>query len=142
MIVGDGGTVLGGVLMSGPQITDVDLLDGTIFPENTYTETTVAETPFAAQTSVGTSLTNNLISVDGIIGSVTFDTTGITTGSYDLNLVSGIFETSIFNGAAPIQPLTLQSGSILVATAVPEPSSVALLFGLGGYITLHRRRRK
>jgi hypothetical protein len=122
--VGDGGSAFGGV-DTGPRITAIDLKTGTIFGASSNQADT-ASFPLARQSTVdlnvGTVLDN------GLIATVTFDTTGILTPltrNLLLKGVAGSFNTHFVDGTlANNVPTTIIDGT--VAVVVPEPAPAAL----------------
>ena len=70
-----------------------------------------------------------------LLGTLTIDTTGLSSGSYSLDLSATLLND---DGA---QPITFDLDGATTVTIVPEPTSIAL-FGLGGLVIGMRRRRR
>jgi hypothetical protein len=133
--VGDGGVDIGGVL-TGPSMTAIDLTTNTIFSANGPNQANVVAFPLARQSTVDTA---TAVLANGIIGRVTFDTTGIGLGNFDLLLtgVAGAFDTTFFNGANALAA-TVPNGTIRV---VPEPSSMAIIIAASAGLVFRRYRK-
>jgi hypothetical protein len=80
--VGDGGTTVGGD-DTGPKITNLDLVTGTIFASN---HTDVFTDPAPLIWGATTTTTTGTVAASGLLATLTIDTTGITTGQFDLIL--------------------------------------------------------
>jgi hypothetical protein len=80
--VGDGGTTVGGD-DTGPKITNLDLVTGTIFAAN---HTDVFTDPAPLIWGATTTTTTGTVAASGVLATLTIDTTGITTGQFDLLL--------------------------------------------------------
>ncbi len=80
--VGDGGTTVGGD-DTGPRITSLDLVTGTIFAAN---HTDVFTDPAPLIWGATTTTTAGTVAANGVLATLTIDTTGITTGQFDLIL--------------------------------------------------------
>jgi hypothetical protein len=80
--VGDGGTAGGGD-DTGPIITNLDLLTGTIFAAN---NTGVFTDPTPLLWGATTTTSSGSVSASGLLATLTIDTTGITAGQFDLIL--------------------------------------------------------
>jgi len=133
--VGDGGVDIGGAL-TGPTMTAIDLTTNTIFSANGPNQANVVAFPLARQSTVDTA---TAVLANGIIGRVTFDTTGIGLGNFDLLLtgVAGAFDTTFFNGANALAA-TVPNGTIRV---VPEPSSMAIIIAASAGLVFRRYRK-
>jgi hypothetical protein len=135
--VEDGGTDLGGTGV-GPTMTGIDLTSGTIWSGFGDTQTDVVTFPLARQSTVDT---GSVVTTDGLVGAVFFDTTGFNSGTFDfrVNGVSGAFDTTFFRGGVAL-PTESTNGFLRISEAVPEPSSLAMLSVIG-LIGFARRRR-
>jgi hypothetical protein len=80
--VGDGGATVGGD-DTGPRITQVDLVSGTIFAGN---NTGVFVDPAPLIWGATTTTASGLVSANGVLATLTIDTTGIFVGQFDLIL--------------------------------------------------------
>jgi hypothetical protein len=121
-----------------PQIDGVDILTGTIFkdsnegifpgsyitPHLAYQGTTTAQT-------LDVGFGAGYVSTNGLLATLTIDTTGVTGGTFDLKLVGTPEGDTNFANI----PAIVTNGTI----AVPEPLSVSLL--LAGSLGLLRRKR-
>jgi hypothetical protein len=121
--VGDGGSDVGGTDV-GPIITAIDLITGTPFEGNSPTQVDVVTFDRARQSTVDVPA-DVALSANTKVATVTFDTTGVATGSYDLLLsgVAGAFDTTYFDGGTEVTTVVV-NGQI---TVVPEPSAILLL---------------
>jgi len=126
-----GGSVLGG--LAGPDITDVDLLTGTLFEGNHQGQTDLGSLAQLAMHTVVTDV--GTVPADGLLATVTFDTTGFTVVGSEWTLALA----DTHNGATDFAPTpaVITDGTLRL---VPEPAAFALL-GLGGAMILLRRRR-
>jgi hypothetical protein len=127
--VADGGPAAGGTI-TGPSITAVNILSGTIFASNNAGQDDPGSLPqLAART---TTTASGTVSASGLLATLTFDTTGFTTTqSWALSLGDTLNGPTDFAGV----PITITDGSISV---IPEPESVAIL-GLVMSALLRRR---
>ncbi|HEX2473822.1 MAG TPA: hypothetical protein VHK01_03690 [Lacipirellulaceae bacterium] len=80
--VGDGGATVGGD-DTGPRITQVDLVSGTIFAGN---NTGVFVDPAPLIWGATTTTSSGSVSAEGVLGRLTIDTTGMFLGQFDLIL--------------------------------------------------------
>jgi hypothetical protein len=137
--IGDGGGAIGGT-DAGPVIGTVDLITGTIWAGNGATQTDVVNTPLAKQSTVDTS---SLVTADGLVGTVEFDTTGFSTGMFDFRLtgVAGAFDTMFVRTGSAV-PTTAPNGFLRISESVPEPSSLLVILACGLPTMLGRRRRE
>ncbi len=137
--VGDGGSVLGGTDTT-PVISSIDLITGTIWASASPIQSDPSVNQLIRQSTVET---GSLVSADGLIGTIVFNTTGFGTGEIDFRL-SGIvvegdtFSTNFLQGTS--QLTTIAPNGIIRVTAVPEPSTP--MFLVGGLVGLVVRRRR
>ena len=124
----------------GPVITDVDILTDTIFAEsNTGIFPGYYMEPHKAYFGTTTNVTvgDGFIVTNGLLATITLDTTGITTGEFELRLISGNAQTGFSQTNFAGIPANLINGTL----SVPEPLSVTMLLA-GGVGMVWRRRRK
>ncbi len=127
--IGDGGPIAGG---STPvQVTGVDILGGTIF-EGNNTGASPGRLFVDGLALDGTTTNTGTVVANGLLGTVTVSTTGLTAGD------SFTISTNGLNGATDFAGIAAEQATGTL-TVVPEPASVATL-ALGA-ITLLRRRR-
>jgi hypothetical protein len=135
--IGDGGGVIGGT-DTAPAISSIDLISGTIWESSGPNQTDVEVNPLLRQSIVDTS---SLVSMDGLLGTIEFDTRGFGTGEIAFLLTgvaNGAADTKLTQGVNSLT--TIAPNGVIRITAVPEPSSlfvvIAGLIGMG----FHRRR--
>jgi len=124
---------------SGPVLQDVDILNGTIFePSNdgifpgSYLLPHLAYQGTTTIQGLDVGYGPSLVCADGLLATLTIDTTGIFEGSYALLLSDTLEGTTNFAGI----PVDITNGTIIV----PEPLTLGLvLFGSAGL--LRRRAR-
>lgn len=126
---------------SGPLITKIDVINGTVFETNNQGQfafggpqfrTPGYEPAYYTTTNFGTVPT-------GVVGWVTVDFTGIAPGVYNLSLENPVGPSAVYDMFGV--PGIYVNGTV---TLVPEPSSIMLgLFAAAslGAIALRRRRR-
>ena len=146
LIIGDGFPDIPGSSIDSPTITSVDLIGSespTIFTGNNNGQDIPENRPRAYQASVVTD--TGTVSGSGLLATVTIDTTGYLSGTYDLTLTgdadndfSGL---EIIDALSVVLPSTVHNGSITV-TSVPEPESVAVVAGFGLLLLTVTRKRK
>ncbi len=107
---------------AGPVITDLDILTGTIFDGNNNGGSPLFQDNWTA--AFITTTTTGTVAADGLLATVTVDTTGLQFGDgpWMMTLDFGTFTTSFAGVAANITPGTL--------SIVPEPSTVVMLLGV------------
>jgi hypothetical protein len=114
--VGDGGPAEGGTIV-GPSIT-ADILSGTIFAAN---NSGADSTGSSAQLAVSNTLTaSDTVDADGLLATLTLDTTGFFSGSW------GLFLSDTLNGPTDFAGIEADifDGSI---TIIPEPAAAILI---------------
>jgi hypothetical protein len=109
--VGDGGTTVGGD-DTGPRITQLDLVSGTIFAAN---HTDVFTDPAPLIWGATTTTTGGTVAASGLLATLTIDTTGITTGQFDLILNPPATGPTAFADAGVVTSLT--NGSLQIGAA-------------------------
>jgi hypothetical protein len=100
--VGDGGTTVGGD-DTGPKITSLDLVTGTIFAAN---HTDVFTDPAPLIWGATTTTTTGTVAASGLLATLTIDTTGISTGQFDLILNPPATGPTAFADAGVVTNLT------------------------------------
>lgn len=130
---------------TGPLITAIDLLNGTVFDGNNSGQNDAIAFPARTAFS-GTTVDSDVVGPNGVLAYITLDTTNVAMGSYPLHLYL----------TNPGQPLLLppwigvdeeEPVPVLIdgtLNIVPEPGSLVLallaVVGLCG-VAIHRRRR-
>jgi len=138
--IGDGGP-LGGGKITGPSITNVDVVTGTIFQYNNegnaYGSGTIIP-QVAYQGTITNYSTGGFVTATGLLATVTIDTTGFTTvgATFDLKLKGTLNGDTSFGDSVPAPIIT--NGTIRIVAA-PEPGSLALVVAGAGMLL---RRRK
>lgn len=129
--IAGGGPAYGGEF--GPAITAVDMEAETIFAGITEGATDIGSLAQLAICSIVT--TGGTVLADGLLATLTIDTTGFTTPGSTWTLELG----QTLNGPTDFAPAPaiISEGTIQL---IPEPTTLALL-GLSGLALLHRRRR-
>ena len=125
----------------GPIIQSVDLVTATIFapPNNDGGQFDSLNLPQIVGSTVVTPLSTT-VDADGLLATITVDTTGVFGGTYDLSLTgtrNGDTNFGFDSGDNLIEPV-VTNGQISI---VPEPAS-ALILAAGGGLLLARRRRR
>jgi hypothetical protein len=100
--VGDGGTTVGGD-DTGPTITQVDFVTGTIFATN---NTGVFTDPAPLIWGATTTTSTGTVAASGLLATLTVDTTGITSGQFDLLLNPPATGPTAFADAGVVTTLT------------------------------------
>jgi hypothetical protein len=113
--VGDGGAAVGGD-DTGPMITNLDLVTGTIFAGN---NTGAFTDPTPLIWGATTTTTSGSIPANGLLATLTIDTTGILTGQFDLILNPPTTGPTAF--ADPSVITMLVNGSLRIGTAPFTP---------------------
>ena len=134
--VGDGGAIVGGT-DTFPVISSVDLITGTIWESHGPNQTDVEVHPLLRQSIVDTS---SLTTTDGLLATLTFDTTGFGIGEIDFLLtgVGGSLDTNLTQGINSLT--TIAPNAVIRVSAVPEPASLFVVFA--GLIAVGSRRRR
>ena len=107
--IADGGPELGGSI-DGPDITGVDVLAGTIFANNN----TGQQNPGSfSQLGIRYTTTNTgTVNASGLLGTITIDTTGFSSGGFDLRLDNTLNGDTDFAGL----PINITNGRINVGS--------------------------
>ena len=121
----------------GPNITAVDLITGTIFAGNHSVQVDSLRSPQVWVQTITTSpetAPDDWVTAEGLLATVTLDTTGFLEGTYDLLLTGTLDGATDFGGV----PADITNGSIRI---VPEPHTIwRLLVGcLWVWATTRRR---
>jgi hypothetical protein len=117
---------------SGPQITGVNLLTGTAFQNNNNNgqfgdpSNQAWQQGWAVEAGSFSPLPH-LSPGDNLLATVTFDTTGLTSGTWDL-IFDFPGETRYVDGVGETIPMQVSNGQL---TVVPEPSEYAAMAALG-----------
>ncbi len=138
VLVADGGSQLGGNI-EGPAITKTDIILGTIFQENNtgVQDLGVFFRQFDARS---TTTASGTVVADGVLATLTIDTTGFFQGTFDLilsNTPNGPTDLPRLNNGVAVR---ITDGTIHV---VPEPGS--FLFGTVSLLAcgvIRRRARR
>lgn len=127
--VADGGPGDAGGVIDGPNLTHADIITGTIFATNNSGEVNPGSLP---QIAIRTTTTNSgTVAAEGLLATLTVDTTGFLVGTWDLKLAGTLNGNTDFAGV----PAAIVNGTI---TIVPEPHAL----GLAGLATLGLMRRR
>ena len=115
-LIADGGSECGGSI-DGPAIEDIDLMTGTIFDGNNDGEYGDDDGSGESDTkpqyeAISIDVTSGTVTADGLLATLTIDTTGFTSGTWTLNLVATDMETNF--GTACSAQYTL--GSLTINT--------------------------
>ena len=126
--------------VTAPLITGVDILTGTIFQNNNTTPSGGQDGDNTWRWEIGTTAaTSPYPSVPtgySTVATVTFDTTGFSSGTWDLSLTTPQGSTAYIDTNTPVGPLpmTITDGTLTVLP-VPEPINAALPI-FGGLVVL------
>lgn len=131
VLIADGGPEIGGVIES-PAITNTDILTGTIFQNN---NTGVIDLGVSLQQFDARSTTTaaGTVAADGLLATLTIDTTGFFGGVFPLILSTTPNGPTAFAGV----PARITDGSISI---VPEPGSCS--WGAVSLLAVSWRRRR
>jgi len=132
--IADGGLEFPGGSIDGPTFQSVDLIAGTIFAGNNAGQTDNASIPQFISASVTTQ--SGTVVSDGLLATLTIDTTGFFSGGFGLTLSEpgGAGETN-FAGT----PIDIVGDGQLV---IPEPGAAAMSLGLLVGLLGRRRHRE
>lgn len=115
ILIGDGGAIAGGTNPNFDLVQGVDILAGTIFDGNNngVSGAQLAQDGFAFDS---TSTTSGTVAADGLIATITLDTTGLNSGSFSISTDSGISiqGPTTFAGASGIITPTQANGVIMI----------------------------
>ncbi|MEM6312454.1 MAG: hypothetical protein AAF743_00085 [Planctomycetota bacterium] len=148
--IGDGGPELSdfGVAAGtpAPVITDIDLLDGTIYAAAADTPADPGSIPQVAFRSLAITDPGFVAVADGKLATITVDTTGFFDGTFDLLLgdvlpflvLGGPYQTTFEFGGTEVPP-TIENGTI---TIIPEPTLAAFALALLATRRRQPRRRR
>ncbi|MEE8452908.1 MAG: peptidylprolyl isomerase, partial [Thermoguttaceae bacterium] len=121
VMVADGGPEVGGTII-GPTIEDVDVQTGTIFADNTTGQTSAPEPTEVPQWEGRTIVTaSGTVSAEGLLATITIDTTGFTVGTWDLIVSETLGYKSDFAG---IVPSVIDGRIIIERTGNTAPTAV------------------
>ncbi len=89
ILIGDGGAITGGTNPNFDLVQDVDIITGTIFNGNNngVSGARLAQDGFAFDS---TSTVAGTVAADGLIATLTIDTTGLNSGSFSISTDSGV----------------------------------------------------
>lgn len=125
---------------SGPTISSIDLLTGTIFKDDNLSQFNLVTGP-EGRVQGETTLTASQLGVlaNGLAATLLIDTTDVFDGIFDL-LISTTDEgsTTFFDNSLPIPnsvPATINNGTI---TVIPVPSALLLWIPLAVLVALRR----
>lgn len=118
---------------TGPIITRMELVSGTIV-DGAIDPAFAQSTMLASRLWTNSFLADNAVAANGVLATLTLDTTGLSSGIYELRLMQTTNGDSDFG----ITSAMITNGSVEVA--VPEPSCIGVL-ALAG-LALGRRMRK
>jgi hypothetical protein len=131
--VEDGGKLAGGNI-TGPTITKLDVITGTIFADhNTLQTPSSTGYMFPQVARAGTTTpAGTTVAAEGVLATLLIDTTDIPAGTYSLNLTGTVNLDTVFGEIVP----TIHNGTLNV---IPEPAT-GLLAAAGATLLLRRRR--
>jgi hypothetical protein len=117
--VEDAGAAFGGS-RSGPAITSVDLVNGTIFDGNHEAVQVLTNAPQLVihNITVASSVPNNAVAATGLLAIVTIDTTGFTNGVFSLRMGDTLNGLSDFAG----QSTAIYEGRLTIEDSEPPPA--------------------
>ncbi len=118
---------------SGPIFEHVDILTETIFASNN-TGIFGAGYIHPRDAYLGTTTLSGYASTDGLLATLTIDTTGLFDGQYGLSLINTLEGRTNFAGVYT----DITDGSIVI---VPEPTSLMIILA-GSGLLIRRRRNK
>ena len=135
--IADGGP-LGNGSITGPAITNLDVITGTIFANNNVGSFGTPNGVLIPQEAKrGTTAAADYVVASGLLATVTIDTTGFFTvgQTWELRLKNTLDGDTVFGDIAPI----ITNGTISIATAVPEPGTLALAVAGAGMLWWRRK---
>ena len=149
----EGGALGGPGLIDGPEITNVDILTGTIFAANNIGDTQPGYILPQLWASGTETTSGTVVDPEGMLATVTIDTTGFLATdpvtSWELALDHTL------NGPSMLYPpdpdndpivVVIENGSITLdgGGVIPEPSTLVVwsLLGVAGAFLVTRRRRR
>ena len=130
--IADGGPEAGGGI-DGPVLERVDIITDTIFGSNNTGQVDSLSLP---QISIQlTTTSGGSVIANGLLATLTIDTTGFSDGQFALKLSETLEGDSDFAGI----PMVIENGQIVI---VPEPTSVFLVSALVFVAVSARRHRR
>ena len=142
--VGDGGPLTGGPL-TGPTITNLDVVSGTIFADNNegnaYDSGGRIVPQVAHQGTITNYSTNGFVTANGLLATVTIDTTGFFTlgSSWELKLKGTLNGDTSFGEDVPAPVITNGTIRLAPASEVPEAGTLALVAAGAGMLLWRRK---
>jgi hypothetical protein len=126
--IGDGGPAAGGT--PGPVFTGLDLVDNTIFQSDHADPLNLGSIPQALTWDIVTAADGDYVAADGLLATVTIDTTGFSRGmTFPISIgnIRNGATNFVYDGVTGV-PTALADGTIII---VPEPSTLMLLSAAG-----------
>jgi hypothetical protein len=141
VVIDDGGSIVGGVDNNSPRITSVNLKPaGGLFDGIPDSQSNLLESQKLYQVTIApTGISNRPVITDGVLlAQITLDTTGLTSGSWVLDL-DGLPAVGLPSSDFAGSPTTVINGVLIVT--VPELSSLWALASACSLMILKRTRR-